>query len=123
MDRSGLAHGTVLLGALIGILTPLPPGRTQENCAPIQFESGHSSATIRGTAPPEGVICYSFAAGAGQAAHLEVAGNNMIISVIGVGDARYSWTFKTKAQIYKFIVGQLMRSVTPERYTVTLSIK
>jgi hypothetical protein len=76
-----------------------------------------------GTAPPEDTICYSFAAGAGQTARLRVTGNNMIISVIGVGDGRDSWTFTTKAQTYKFIVGQLMRSVTLEPYTVTLSIK
>jgi hypothetical protein len=47
----------------------------------------------------------------------------MIISVIDVGDARDSWTFRTKAQTYKFIVAQLMRSVTNEPYTVTLSVK
>jgi hypothetical protein len=47
----------------------------------------------------------------------------MIISVTGIGDAQVSWTFKTMAQTYKFVVGQLMRSLKPEPYTVTLSVK
>ena len=46
----------------------------------------------------------------------------MTISVIGVGDDRDSRIFTTKAQTYKFIVAQEMRSATPEAYTVTLSI-
>jgi hypothetical protein len=74
-------------------------------------------------APPENSVCYSFAAADGQTAHLKVTGRNMIISVIDVGDARDSWTFRTKVQTYKFIVVQLMRSVTSEPYTVTLSVK
>jgi hypothetical protein len=90
----------------------------QENCTPVHFERGKSSAIIQGTAPPESVICYTFDAGAGQTANLKVSGSNMIISVVGIGDARESWTFKTKAQTYKFIVSQLMRSVSNAPYTV-----
>jgi hypothetical protein len=95
----------------------------QENGTANHFAAGHASATVKGLAPPEDGICYSFAAAAGQTAHLEVTGRNMIISVIGVSDARDSWTFKAKAQTYKFIVAQSMRSVTNEPYTVTLSVK
>ena len=65
-------------------------------------------------------VCHSYIAVAGQTAQLKVTGN---ISVIGIGDAQVSWTFKTTAQTYKFVVGQLMRSVKPEPYTVTLSVK
>jgi len=97
--------------------------QAQENCSPIQFERGKSSATLHGTVPPEDVVCYSFAAAAGQTARLSVSGRNVIVSVIGVGDARESWTFKTKAQTYRFLVGQLMRAVDAEAYTVTLAIK
>jgi hypothetical protein len=60
----------------------------QENCTPVHFERGKSSAIIHGTAPPEDVICYTFDAGAGQTANLKVSGSNMIISVVGIGDAR-----------------------------------
>lgn len=79
--------------------------------------------TVRGTAAPDRPICYSFTAAAGQTAQLRAAGNNMAISVIGVGDARDTWTFKTRAQTYTFIVAQLMRSARTEAYVVTLSIR
>jgi hypothetical protein len=111
----------VLGGLLITIL--MPAASAQENCRSVQFNRGQSSATLRGTAPPDGVTCYTFAAGAGQTASIKVTGRNMIISVPGIGDDRQSWTFPTKNQTYKFIVTQEMRSVTPELYTVTLSIK
>jgi len=41
----------------------------------------------------------------------------------GHGDAHAAWTFTTKAQTYTFIVAQMMRSVTSEPYTVSLSLK
>jgi hypothetical protein len=121
MDRSKRAAGAALIGVLLGIAAPAQ-AIAQNNCTPVTFERGRSSATLRGTAPPEDIVCYTFAAGAGKTAHLSVSGRNMIVSVIGVGDARESWTFKTTAQTYKFVVGQMMRSVTPEPYSVTLSL-
>jgi hypothetical protein len=117
MSRTLIAAG--LLPALMLPATVV----AQESCTPIRFAPGHSSATVKGTAPPEDSVCYSFAAADGQTAHLKVTGRNMIISVINVGDARDSWTFRTKAQTYRFIVAQLLRSVSSEPYAVTLSVK
>jgi hypothetical protein len=105
------------------LAVPMTESRAQENCTGVQFAQGQSSATIRGTAAPDQAICYSFTAAAGQTAQLKVTGNNTVVSVIGVGDARASWTFRTKAQTYIFVVAQLMRSVRPEAYIVTLSVK
>jgi hypothetical protein len=122
MKATGIRHGAAFCISFACALAPVSP-HAQENCTPVHFEHGKSSATIRGTAPPDDVVCYTFDAATGQTASLKVAGRNLIISVIGVGDARDSWTFKTKAQTYKFVVGQLMRSVTNEPYVVTVSIK
>jgi hypothetical protein len=122
MKATGIRHGAAFCISFACALAPVSP-HAQENCTPVRFEHGKSSATIRGTAPPDDVVCYTFDAATGQTASLKVAGRNLIISVIGVGDARDSWTFKTKAQTYKFVVGQLMRSVTNEPYVVTVSIK
>jgi len=95
----------------------------RDKCTAIHFAPGHSSITVKGVARPEQALCYSFAAAAGQTAILKVAGKNMIISVVGLGDAHAAWTFTTKAQTYTFIVAQMMRSVTSEPYTVSLSLK
>jgi hypothetical protein len=64
------------------------PADTQDRCTEVHFERGQSSATVRGSAPAEDVVCYSFGAGAGQTANPKVTGRNVIVSVIGVGDAR-----------------------------------
>ena len=122
MKAKGIRCQAGLVILLTGALSAAA-AHAQENCTPVHFERGTSSAIIHGTAPPEDVICYTFDAGAGQTANLKVSGSNMIISVVGIGDARESWTFKTKAQTYKFIVGQLMRSVTNAPYAVTLSVR
>jgi hypothetical protein len=114
-----MRHGLPFIVSLVLAL----PAHAQDGCTEVHFERGQSSATIRGSAPAEDVVCYSFGAGAGQTANLKVTGRNVVVSVIDVGDARTSWTFKTKAQTYKFVVGQLMRAVTPEPFTVTLSVK
>jgi hypothetical protein len=93
------------------------------NCTPIQFPPGQTSTTIKGIVHAEEIICYRFAAANGQTANLKITGNNMMISVYDVGDARTSWTFKTKARTYSFIVAQMMRSISNEPFTLTLSVK
>jgi hypothetical protein len=78
---------------------------------------------IQGKANPEVVECFTFHAGMDQMVHLHVSGRNMFITVIGVGDARSEWTFKTQARAYRFLVGQMARSNHDEPYAVTLAIE
>ena len=103
------------------VATLISPAAAQ-TCTPVRFEPGQSTATLRGSVPAEDSVCYTFGAKPGQTATLNVSGRNIIASVIGVGDARTSWSFKTKAQ-NQFIIGQMMRSVTPENFTAILSIR
>jgi hypothetical protein len=85
MKTTGIRHGAAFCISFACALAPVSP-HAQENCTPVRFEHGKSSATIRGTAPPDDVVCYTFDAATGQTASLKVAGRNLIISVIGVGD-------------------------------------
>jgi hypothetical protein len=50
-------------------------------------------------------------------------GRNVIFVIEGVIDAQVSHQFKTKKQTYKIMVGQLMRSVTPQRFTLEVSVR
>ena len=113
----------LLFGVLLAVSALAASASAAEECHAGHFKPGTSSITLRGTAPPDQALCYTFAAGAGQTADLRITGRNMILSVEGVGDARDAFTFKTKPQTYRFIVGQLMRSVTAEAYAVTLSVR
>jgi hypothetical protein len=120
------ANHWVFAVILVGIpadLFVVATAYAQDKCTSIRFAPGQTSTTVKGVSPPNEAVCYTFAAAAGQTANLKVTGRNMVISVIDVGDARDVWTFTTKAQTYKFVVGQLMRSITSEPYTVTLSVK
>jgi hypothetical protein len=129
--HAGLARDNI--GGIAMVRFALPTGLivaamsnaalAQDSCSAVRFAVGQSSATIRGRAPPDEAVCYTFAATPGQTARLTVAGRNMIISVTGIGDARDSWTFMIRESSTRFIVGQLMRSVSTEPYTVTLSVK
>jgi hypothetical protein len=123
-----VGHGFVmfrrlLFGVLLAVSAQAASASATEECHAVHFKPGTYSITLRGTALPDQAICYTFATSAGQTADLRITGRNMILSVDGVGDAREAFTFKTKRQTYRFIVGQLMRSVTGEAYAVTLSVK
>jgi len=72
----------ILAGMLSGLVVP-PTAYAQDNCTSINFAPGHSSAVVKGVSPPDDVVCYTFAAAAGQTATLKVTGRNMVISVIG----------------------------------------
>ena len=123
-----IGHGLVmfrrlLFGVLLAVSAQAASASATEECHAVHFKPGTYSITLRGTALPDQAICYTFATSAGQTADIRITGRNMILSVDGVGDAREAFTFKTKRQTYRFIVGQLMRSVTGEAYAVTLSVK
>jgi hypothetical protein len=94
----------------------------QENCQPISFPKGQTSTTIKGVAPTSDPVCYTFNTDAGRTAKLKVAGTNVAMSVIGEGDDRLEFTFRTKARAYKFLVFQL-RGWTPQAYTVVVELK
>jgi len=112
---------TVLAG-LCGWWSVAAHAQADDRCVEVHFARGSSSAAIRGNSSPETADCYTFRAAEGQTAHLHVTGRNMIVSVIGVGDARVGWTFTTHAQDYRFLVSQLFRSVTAEPYEILLRI-
>ncbi len=94
-----------------------------ENCETIQFQRGHSSAKVEGIAPPNITICYQITTAAGQTADIAISGVNMVFSVEGVIDAQDKYRFTTEKKTYRITVGQLMRTVTDEPFTLNISIK
>jgi hypothetical protein len=108
---------------MLGLTTPMTSASAARTCTPVHFEKGRFWAKVTGLAPPNEALCYTFRAKAGQTARLVVRGQNMIVSVIDVGDAQTTWTFKTQAKTYQFVVGQLMSSVKSEPFTVDVSVR
>ncbi|MDY8110792.1 hypothetical protein U0C82_16750 [Fulvimarina sp. 2208YS6-2-32] len=87
----------------------------RENCTPLKFETGATSAVVRGVAPPEDPrdplpsgICYSIDVGDGQTARIRFRSDgNVAVTVPGVGDMREDLEFKTRRGTYRLEVWQL----------------
>lgn len=96
-----------------------------EPCKNIQFKPGTSSIVLSGTVPPEGGDCYLFSTRAGQTvkASIESEYDNVAFSIMDVAEVVAEHEFKSKKATYQIGVGPLFRSVTPENYELTLSIK
>jgi len=94
-----------------------------QSCTEIRFARGASSADITGAAPADGVLCYSFATGAGQQARVRVLeGRNTAFSIEGLADARDDLDFRTEAKTYRMRVFQLMRSARDEPFRIRVSV-
>ena len=68
--------------------------------------------------------CYTLATGKGQTATFGFAktNGNMAFSIYGLVDDRDSYSFKTEAKTYKFIVVQNM-TARPEPFALMISVK
>lgn len=94
-----------------------------QRCEPIRFQRGHDSGTVRGVAPPDDVVCYELATGAGQKANVKVTGQNVMFSIDGVIDGQDKYSFTTEKKTYRILVGQLMRAVSGAPFSLAVSVK
>jgi hypothetical protein len=92
-------------------------------CETIRFQRGESSGSVHGVAPPDDVVCYQMTTGAGQTATLEIQGRNVMFSIDGVVDGQDRYSFTTEKKTYRVHVGQLMRAVQGEPFTLSVSIE
>jgi hypothetical protein len=56
-------------------------------------------------------------------ASLEIKGRNVMFSIDGVVDGQHRYRFTTEKKTYRVIVGQLMRAVQSEPFTLFVSIE
>jgi hypothetical protein len=91
-------------------------------CETIRFKRGASSGTVSGMAPPDDVVCYQMSTGAGQRANVSIKGTNCMFSIEGVVEAQDRYSFTTEKKTYKINVGQLMRAIDPEPFTLSVSV-
>ena len=119
-----IGRNSILITPILAVLLMLVAAlSTAEECKAIRFEAGHYSGTVKGVAPPDDTLCYSLTTGSGQRAELTIVGKNMIFSIDGVVDAQDAYSFTTKQKTYKVYVGQLMRSVTDEPFSLRITVK
>lgn len=104
------------------ILAATPAALVAQACQPVTFQSDFTAGDILGTAPAEGVLCYMLQLTPGQNVSLEVVtGDNVAITVPGYFDARSDRTYigdlPARLEVRVF---QLMRSVTPQPFTLRI---
>jgi hypothetical protein len=112
----------ILAGALVLVFAA--DAAKAESCTSVQFQRGHSSTVVHGSAPADDTVCYAVTTGKGQRAQLKiVSGTNVVLSVDGLVDAQTAYSFTTERKTYHIIVGQLMRAVDPVDFTMSVAVK
>lgn len=106
------------LGAILA-----PPPSVGEACETIRFARGSYTGSVKGIAPAEDSVCYQLTTAAGQRAEVSVSGRNVIFTIGDLVDAQDSYSFTIEKKTYKIYVGQLMRSVTPEPFSLTVTVR
>jgi hypothetical protein len=115
---------TFLPEALVAAMLTVAAGAAlAEECQEIRFQRGQHSGRVQGVAPPDDVVCYRVATGAGQTANLKLKGRNVMFSIGGVVEGQDAYSFTTEKKTYRVYVGQLMRSVTDEPFSLSVSIR
>ncbi len=114
----------IILAASVLIVVPAL-AQEPTNCSPMHFDHGQSSATITGrVGSDEPFPCYTIATGNGQTATFKFTktNGNMAFTIYDLVDDRDSYTFKTSAKIYKFIVFQTLRAA-PDQFSLNLAVR
>ncbi|MBP3982174.1 hypothetical protein J8G26_15725 [Acidovorax sp. JG5] len=94
-------------------------------CRTIRFNPGATSAKIQGAVQPEDQQCFRFGTGKGQSVRLAVQSKsgNVAFTINDVADNRDRIEFTSEKKVYELIVYQNLRSVTPDDFTLSLSIR
>jgi hypothetical protein len=96
------------------------------NCTPIHFPKGQSFAILNGSVgSSDGPLpCYTLAAGKGQTVTLKFTktNGNMAFTIYDLVDDQDSYSFRTEAKTYKFIVFQTLRA-PPRPFSLMVSVK
>jgi hypothetical protein len=112
------------LSAIVLLATPAF-GQQPGNCTAIRFAAGQSSTTVTGSVgSDEPFPCYTLGVAKGQTATLKFTktNGNMAFTIYGVVDDRDTFSFRTDATTYKFIVFQTLRA-TPDPFALVVSVK
>jgi hypothetical protein len=116
----------VVPGILLSALTVAAHAQ-QQQCTPIRFALGASTATLHGTArsdPP--FACYTLATGPLKTATIRIvqgSKSDIAFNIEGLVDNRHSYTFKTEAKTYKIEVYRTFARRPDQPFTMQVSVK
>ena len=93
-------------------------------CSEIRFAPGAFSGEVGGQVADGAPLCFTFGAGAGQTARVQILGNdNTCFTLPGIVDCQADFSFTTRARTYEVRVFQLVRRPGAETFTLRLTIR
>lgn len=124
--RSRLSVALALAATTTAITTAAAPA---EECKPIRFARGASSAVVSGVVPPDHKTetppsaCYTLAVGEGQRAQVRLLkGENVGITIPGVADQQDSIDFTTRAGTYRIMLFQVLPRPSPFPFQMRVAV-
>ena len=126
--RGAIVLRNFILPGFLLFLPTCAPVHAQENCIPIQFAPGASSATVKGIARNDDPIaCYNLTTRRGQTATISIvkrsSKDDTAFTIPDVIDNQDKYTFTTDARTYKILV-YLTFARQPDRpFTMQVSVK
>jgi hypothetical protein len=124
-----MTRSAIIAMTLISILSAT--AHAQDNCTPIRFAPGTSSATIKGIASSidEGAssACYTLTTRAGQTARLSIVkrsrNDDTAFTIQDIVDNQDNYTFKTEAKTYRIGVYLTFSRQSDRPFTMQVSVK
>jgi hypothetical protein len=121
----------ILACILFSTLFTASTAHAEENCTPIRFAPGTSSATIKGTASSmdEGAssACYTLTTRAGQTATIKIVkrsrNDDTAFTISDVVDNQDDYTFKTEAKTYTIGVYLRFAGQPSRPFTMQVSVR
>lgn len=125
MPRLMTIGSNALLAVLVFIAIGLfATGADAQQCEEIRFAPGASYGDVSGQVIDGSPMCFTFGAGAGQSARLDLTGSdNTCFNIEGVVDCQDSYAFATARQTYRVMVHQLFPRTVPETFDLRLTIR
>lgn len=108
-----------------------PVARAQQNCTPIHFARGQSSAIVRGVAQsmdtPSSGSCYTLTTRRGQTATIVIVKKSLnddtAFTIPDVIDNQDKYTFKTTAKTYTIGVYRIFAREPDKPFTMRVTVK
>jgi hypothetical protein len=121
----------ILASILLGTLFTASTAHAEENCTPIRFGPGTSSATIKGTASSmdDGAssACFTLTTRAGQTATIKIVkksrNDDTAFTITDLVDNQDDYTFKTQSKTYTIGVYLTFARQSPRPFTMQVSVR
>lgn len=112
----------LIFPAFLVLLTATPV--LAQDCPPIRFAPGTSSAVVEGVIPIEGHGCHSIDVAIGQNMQVEITGSapDIAVTIVDEKDNQSSWSFVTRQRRYELLPHKTFPAAREETYRMAVRV-